>query len=124
MEELARSKIERASEIIFFILPWRHDFLLAPLRHPCSTDLRQQMDIEFISKDQHLMDLQVLDMPANPSQARDSLWIVIFGYQLGPFPHPPQFMEPAPYRPRRHLKTMLGVEFKCQRGTTPACATP
>ena len=82
------------------------------------------MDVEFIRKDHDLLDLQMLGLPADPRPARDPLRVLIFGHQLGPFPHPTQFMKPAPHRPRRHLKTMFGVEFEGQRGRTPARATP
>src|SRR5215217_6803671 len=64
----------------------RYDFLLTPSGHPRGTDLGQQMDIEFISKDHYLMRLQVLHLPPNPGQAFHALRIVIFGDQLGPFP--------------------------------------
>src|SRR4029450_1860637 len=88
MQYLPGGEIECTSQRMFFILPWRHDFLLAPLGPPRSTDFGQQMDIEFSSKDHHLIRWQLLSMPPNPRQALDPLWVVIFGHQLGPFPHP------------------------------------
>ena len=51
----ARREIERARARVFFILPWRHDFLLAALGHPRGADLRQQMDIALIRQDHHLL---------------------------------------------------------------------
>jgi len=116
--------MERASQIVFFILPWRHDFLLAPLRHPRGTDFGQQMDIEFIRKDHHRIRLPLLRMPPNPGQSLDALGVVIFRPQLGPFPHPAHLMEPAPDGPRRHFQAMLGLELGSQRGTAPPRAAP
>jgi len=119
MEYLTDGEIERASKRVFCILPWRHDFLLAPLGHPRGTDLGQQMDIEFISKDYHLMRWQLLSMPPNPGQALDPLCVVIFGHQLGPFSHPAHVMEPASYGPRGNLQAVFRLELGSQRGTTP-----
>lgn len=124
MEYLACGEIEGAREIVFFLLSWRHDFLLAPSGHPRGTDFGQEMDSEFISKDEPLMRLQVLNLPPNPGQAFHPLRIVIFGNQRGSFPYPAQFMQPAPYRPSGDLKAMFGMEFAGQCGTTPAGATP
>src|SRR5215467_1298871 len=85
IEELPGGEIERASKRVFFILPWRHDFLLAPLRHPRGTDFGQQMDIEFIRKDHHLIRLQLLRMPPNPGQSLDSLGSLSFALSLARF---------------------------------------
>src|SRR6266581_4207636 len=111
MEYLPGGEIERTSKIVFFILPWRHDFLLAALGHPRGTDLGQQMNIEFISKDHHLMRLQLLSMPPNPGQALDPLGVVVFGHQLGPFPHPAHVMEPASYGPCGNLQAVFRHEL-------------
>ena len=51
MADLSCGEIERAREIVFFILAWRPDCLLAPTGHPRGTDLGQEMDIAFIRKD-------------------------------------------------------------------------
>src|SRR5215467_9971081 len=124
MEYLPGGKIERASKIVFFILPWRHDFLLAPLGHPRGTDFGQQMDIEFISNDHDLTRLQALGMKANPGQALDPLRVVIFGDQLGPFPHPAHVMEPASDGPGGNLQAVFRLELGSQRGTTPPRPAP
>ena len=124
MQYLSGGKIERTSQIVFFILPWRHDFCLAPLGHPRSPDFGQQMDIEFIRKDQHLMRLQALGMPPNPGQALDPLWVVIFRHQFGPFPYPAHVMEPASYGPCGNLQAVFRLELRRQRGTTPPRPAP
>src|SRR5215831_20284980 len=98
MEYLARGEIERTSERVFFVLPWRHDYLLAPLGHPRRPDLGQHMDSECIRTDEHLMGLPMRALLAHPGQALAPLRIIIFGPQLGSFPHLPQCMEPAPHR--------------------------
>src|SRR5678809_149579 len=82
------------------------------------------MDIEFISKDQHLMRLQVLSMPPNPGQALDPLWVAIFGRELGSFPHPAHFMEPTSYGPCGNLQAMFRLELSRQRRTTPPRPAP
>src|SRR5713101_4299217 len=124
MQYLPGSEIERASKIVFFILPWRYDFFLAALRHPRGPDLRQEMDIELISKDHPLVRLQALGVPPNPGQALDPLRVVIFGDQLGPFPHPAHVMEPAAYGPRGNLQAVFRLELRRQRGTTPPRPAP
>jgi hypothetical protein len=87
MEYLASAQVECTSEIGFFILPWRHHFLLAPFGHPRGTDLGPQMDIEFIRKDQSLLCLPWLSMPPNPGQAFDPLRIglvySLIGHRIG-----------------------------------------
>src|SRR5918999_1937088 len=82
------------------------------------------MDIEFIGKDHHLTGLQALGLKPNPGQALDPLRIVIFGDELGPFPHPTHFMEPASDGPSGDVKAMLGLELSRQCGATPAGAAP
>src|SRR6516164_8641191 len=82
------------------------------------------MDIEFISKDHHLMRLQALGMKANPGQALDPLRVVIFGDALGPFPHPAHGMEPASDGPDGHLQALFRLELGRQRGTTPPRPAP
>src|SRR5215207_8472189 len=124
MEYLPGGEIERPSQIVFCLLPWRHDFLLASLGHPCRPDLGQEVNIAFISKDHHFMRLQRLSMPPNPSQALDPLWVVILSHQLGPFPHPAHFMEPPSYGPCGNLHAVFPLELGSQRGTTPPRPTP
>src|SRR5438093_6910535 len=90
-----------------------------PLGIQAAPHLGQEMDIEFISKHHHLTRLQALGMQANPSQAFDPLRVVIFGDQLGPFPHPAHVMEPAPDGPSGYFQAVFGLELDRQRGTTP-----
>src|SRR5262245_59039043 len=58
MQQLAGGEIECPSQIVFLVRAWRHDFFLGALEHPGGSDLRQEVDIEFIRKDHHLMRLQ------------------------------------------------------------------
>ena len=53
------------------------------------------MDIEFIDKDHHFLGLQVLGVKPDTGQTVDAVRSVIFGCQLGPFPHPAHLVEPA-----------------------------
>src|SRR5207248_1942285 len=62
--------------------------------------------------------LQALGMQANPGQALDPLRLVIFGHQLGPFPHPAHGIEPVPYSPSGNLQAVFRLELGSQRGTT------
>ena len=78
-------EVERSCQIVLFVRAWCHDFPLLPLGHPRRTDLGQEMDIQFISKDHHLMGLQLLGMPPNPGQAFHPLRVVILGRQLARF---------------------------------------
>jgi len=124
MKYLAGGKIERTSKRVVFLLPWRHDFLLAPLGHPRGPNLGPQMDIECSGQDHPLMRVQALGMPPTLGQALDPLRIVIFGHQLGPFPHPAHVMEPPPDGPRGNRQAMFRLEVDCQCGTTPPRPAP
>src|ERR671925_73123 len=124
MPYLAGSPIARTCQRVFVILPWRHDFCLAPLEPPRRPDCGQQMDIECIRTDKPLMRLQVLGMPPNPGQALDPLWVVIFRHQFGAFPHPAHLMEPSSDGPRGHLQAVFRLELRRQRGPTPPRPAP
>jgi len=124
MAYLPGGKIERASQRGFCILPWRHDFLLAPLGPPRGTDFGQQRDIECISKDHDRTRWHALGMQAHPTQALDPLRVVIFGGQRGPFPHPAHGMEPAADGPGGNLQAVFRLEVGSQRGTTPPRPAP
>src|SRR5215510_7078949 len=124
MEYLPGGELECPSTRMVFILPWRHDFLLAPLGHPRRTDFGQPMDSAFIRTDPHLIRLPLLSMPPNPSQALDPLWVVILGHPLGPFPHPAHVMEPASDGPGGNRQAVLRLELGRQRGTTPPRPAP
>src|SRR5215510_14616356 len=87
-------------------------------------DLRQQVDIEFVSKEERGRGGQVLKHRPNPGQLLHTLGVVIFGSQLGTLPYPAQFMQPTPYRLCRDLHTAASLHLQSQRGATPACATP
>ena len=124
MQYLAGSQMERTCQRVFVILPWRHDFFLAPLGPPRRPDFGQQRDSEFIRKDQPLMRLPVLGVPPNPGHALAPLWVVILRHQFGAFPHPAHLMEPASDGPRGHLQAVLRLELRRQRGPTPPRPAP
>jgi hypothetical protein len=119
IEQLASGEMQRPSEIVRLILPWRHDLGLRALRHPSRPDLGQEVNTEFIRKDHHLMRLQVFVMKPNTRQTVDPVRVVIFGHQLGPFPHPAYLVEPASYRFRRHLDAVFGLERRRECSITP-----
>jgi hypothetical protein len=82
---------------MFLVRARRHDLVLRALPHPRCTDLRQEVDIEFIRKDHHLMRTQVFVLKPNPRQAFDPLRVVIFGHELSALPDPAYLMQPAPH---------------------------
>jgi hypothetical protein len=57
MEDLARFEPQGACQRVLFILAWRRDLLLVAFRHPGCAAFGQQVDIEFVGKDHHLMPL-------------------------------------------------------------------
>src|SRR5918998_2727220 len=84
MQELASGEIERTSQVVLLVLARRHDLFLASFGPPGRPDLGQQVNIEFISKDHHLMVLQGFGLIPDTSQTLEPFGIVIFSYQLGP----------------------------------------
>src|SRR6185295_14602376 len=111
-------------QIVLLVLAWGHHLFLRPLWHPGRSNLRQQVDIEFIRKDHPLMRLQMFALKPNARQTLDPVWVVIFGHQLGPFPHPAHLVEPAAHGFRGHCDAVFGLERRREGGTTPAGATP
>ena len=95
VEHLASGEMQRPSEIVLLIFSWRHDLGLRALRHPRCPDLGQEVDIEFIDKDHHLMRVQVFVLKSHAGQPLNPVRVIIFGDQLGPFPDPAYLMEPA-----------------------------
>src|SRR5687768_852796 len=124
MQELASGEIERTSQVVLLVLARRHDLFLASFGHPGRPDLGQQVNIEFISKDHHLMVLQGFGLIPDTSQTLEPFGIVIFSYQLGPFPHPAHLVEPASHGFDRYPNTVFGFESRTECGTTPARAAP
>ena len=123
-EDVARGKVQGTCEILFGVRAWRHDFALAPFGHPSRADLGQQMDVQFIGKDQYLIRGSLFDMPPNLGQALDALGVIIFRHDLGAFPDPAHGMEPSADRPSGDRQPILRLEFHGECGTAPACATP
>ena len=80
------------------ILARRHHGHLGAFRHPHRPDFGQQVDVQFIGKDQGFPGLEVLPRPADAGQALRPAGIVVFGDQLRAFPHPAEGMEPAAHR--------------------------
>ena len=87
--------MQRPRQIVLLVLPWCHDFHLGALGHPGRPHLGQQVHIQLIGKDHHLVRRQVFVMKAHTGQPFDPVWVVIFRDQLGPFPYPADLVEPA-----------------------------
>src|SRR5262252_2218802 len=113
-----------SSEIVFLVRPRCHDLLLGPLGHPGGADLWQEVNIEFIREDYHLMRTQVFVLKPNPSQAFNPMRVIIFGHQFGALPDPAYLMEPATHGFRRDLKAVFGLERGGEGRTTPPGAAP
>ena len=112
------------SQIVFLVLAWRHDLVLRALRHPRCSDLWQEVNIELIRKHHDFMRLQVFVMKPNARQTLAPVWVIIFGHQLGPFPHPAHLVEPAAHGFCGHLNAVFGLERRREGGTTPPGAAP
>ena len=123
MEYGASGEIQGASEVVLRVLAGGHDFLLGPFGHPGRADLGQQVDIELIGKNHHLMHLPQLAMKSNTGQAFDPLWIIILGNQLRPFPYLIHLVEPAAYSPCGYFKPEFSLEFYGQRSHSSVCDT-
>src|SRR5262245_40026048 len=124
MPQLPGGEMQRPSQIVFLVRAWRPNFFLGALEHPGGSDLRQEVDIGWFRQHHHLMDLQPFSMPPNPGHAFHSLRVVIFGRQLGPFPHPADLVEPAAHGFGGHRDAMLGLACHGERGTAPAGPAP
>ena len=83
------------SQIVLLVLACGHHLFLRALWHPGRSNLRQQVDIELIREDHHLMRLQLFALKPYTRQPLDPVRVVIFGHQLVPFPHPAHLVEPA-----------------------------
>lgn len=53
-------------------------------------------------------------MKSNAGQPLDPLGIGIFGHQLGPFPDPAEFVQPASHGLRKHHMALLGGQLRGQ----------
>src|SRR5438876_420829 len=116
--------MQRPSERVLLVLAWGHPLSLRAVRHPSGPDLGQEMPIEFIRTDHHRMRLQVFVMKPQARHTLDPVWVVIFGHQLGPFPHPADLVEPTSHGFRGPLHAMCRLERRGEGGTTPAGAAP
>ena len=103
--------MERPGPVAFLIRARRQHFPLLPLGHPWRADLGHQTDVQLVGKEQRHARPQLLKSITNPRQFLDSLGIVILGAQLGPLPHPAQFMQPPAHRLARHHDPAPGLEF-------------
>src|SRR5262245_3355191 len=95
VERLASGEMQRPSQIMLLILPWRHDLRLRAWRHPRCPNLGQEVDSECVHKDHHCMRWQVFGLKSNAGQPLNSVRVIIVGDQLGPLPDPASLMEPA-----------------------------
>lgn len=94
------------------------------MNRPLIADLGQQVNVEFVSKQQKLFGAELLKKPANPCQFFDALWIIIFRLKFGALPNPAEFMQPTPGGIGRNLDAAIDFELGSQAGTTPTRATP
>ena len=124
VKHLAGNDVERPGQIVLFIRTRRHDFKLSAFLHPRISDLRQQVDVEFVSKQQELFRAKMLKNPANSREFLDALRVIIFGNELGAFPDPAEFMQPTAGGIGRDFDAAIDFELRREGGTTPACSTP
>src|SRR5262245_50391495 len=114
----------RSSPVVFFVLSWRHELFLRAWWHPRCPNLWQEVDSEFIRKHHEFMGLQVIVRTPNTGSPLEPVWIIIFGYQLRPFPHPADRMEPAADGCCGHLAPVFGLERRREGGPAPPRAAP
>jgi len=124
VEYFATGKMECPSKIVFLVRAGRPDLFLCPLRPPGCPNLWQEVNIEFIGKDHDFMRLPMFMMKPNAGQPLDTLRVVIFGRQFGPFPYPAHLVEPAAYGFRRYRDAVFGLERGREGGTTPPGTAP
>ena len=94
------------------------------LAQRCLLRQSQEMNVECIRKDHHLMRLQVFVLKPNPGQTFEPVWVVIFGHELGAFPHPAALVEPAAHGFCGHCEAVFGPKRRREGGTTPPRAAP
>jgi hypothetical protein len=116
--------MQGSSAIVFLVRPRCPALVLAPWGPPGGADLRQEVNIEFIGKDHHLLRTSVFVLKPNPCQAFDPVRGVIFGHQFGTFPHPADLRQPAPHGFRRALDAVCGLERRGEGRTPPPGAAP
>ena len=68
--------IERPGQVALLILAGRDDLNHLAFRHPLITDLRQQVDVQLIGKDQSRSSGEVFNAKANARQLVDALRII------------------------------------------------
>ena len=91
--------------------------------HPLIADFGQQVDVEFISKQQQLLWAEMLKNSANARQFLDALRVIIFGNEFGAFPDPAEFVQVTAHGLCRDLHATIDLELGGQTRTTPARAT-
>lgn len=124
MQNLSTQKVQGSSQIMLLVRPWREHLSWRPLEHPFVADLRQQMDVQFISEEQHLRGAQMLDHMANPRQFLNSLRIVIFGGMTRSLPGIAQLMKRAAHCLARDPGAAWRRQLQGERGATPARPAP
>src|SRR6266852_8878852 len=79
--DLPSPRVEGPGQVVLLILARGRDFDLGALEHPLITDLGEQLDVEFVSKENQLGGPPLLDDLTNPRQAPEALWIIIAGLE-------------------------------------------
>ena len=115
MPQLPCAQIQGPCQILLGVLAWGHDEFPGPFGDPGIADVGEQMAIARIRQHHHVSRSQTLEMQPDTGQACDPLGVGIFGDQLGAFPHPAEFVEPAPHGLCRPPDPMLGRQLRCQR---------
>src|SRR5262245_56244736 len=116
--------MQRSSPGVFFVRTGRHELVLRALPHPRCPNLRQEVASACIRKHHDGMGWQVIGRTPNTGSPLDPVWLIIFGYQLRPFPHPAALMEPAAHGFCGHLDPVFGLERRREGGTTPPRTAP
>ena len=124
MQQLAGNYVERTGKVVFLVCTRRHHLKLSAFLHPLVADLRKQLDVEFVSKQQELFRAKMLEYAPNPRQFIDALPVIVFSGELGALPDPSYFMQPAAQGISRSLNAAIDLELGSKCCTTPTSATP
>jgi hypothetical protein len=124
VQQMACSYVERSSQVILLVSARSQDLKLSVFLHPLITNLRQQVDVEFVSKQQELFRPEMLENPADSGQFLDALWVVIFGCEFGSLPDPAHFSQPAAQGIGRGINAAIDLELGRKGCTTPARTAP
>jgi hypothetical protein len=106
----AGRQIECARHLMPLMPTPAHGGQLHAFRHPHTTNLGQQVDIEFVRHHQCPPRPQLAVHPEDPGQTLHVVWIFAFANELGALPHPADLVEPAPHRVGRDGDAPCGLQ--------------